>query len=256
MSHQLRGRLPGKVAFLAGATQGIGRATAEAFALEGARVAIAGRGVDAGEEVAAGIRAAGGEAMFVATDVTDSANVSESIQATVRHYGRLDVLFNNAGGSTPRDGKVIDAPDEEFWRALELDLYGTWSCCKHGIPELIRSGGGSVINMASLAAIAPTVGRDAYTSAKGGVVALTRSMAREFASERVRVNAIAPGAVRTERIERLLETVPGAKAIVARQLLGLIEPHEIAATAVFLAADESRTLTGQVITIHAGCFEA
>jgi NAD(P)-dependent dehydrogenase (short-subunit alcohol dehydrogenase family) len=256
MARESRGRLSGKVAFLAGATQGIGRATAEAFAAEGACVAIAGRGVAAGEAVVARIRAAGGQAIFVTTDVTDSENVRESIQSTVREYGRLDVLFNNAGGSTPQDGKVTEASDDEFWRALKLDLHGTWSCCKHGIPELIRAGGGSVINMASLVAIAPTVGRDAYTAAKGGVVALTRSMAREFAAERIRVNAIAPAAVRTERIARLLETVPGAQVIVAKQVLGLIEPGEIAATAVFLAAEESRTLTGQVIAIHAGAFES
>ena len=256
MTRKTRGRLSGKVAFLAGATMGIGQATAEAFGAEGASVAVTGRRVAEGEAVVAAIRSAGGRAIFVATDVTDPDNVRRSIEATVREYGRLDVLFNNAGGSTPQDGKVTDAPDEEFWRALRLDLHGTWSCCKYGIPALIRSGGGSVINMASLAAISPTVGRDAYTSAKGAVVALTRSMAREFAHERVRVNALAPGAVRTERIARLLETVPGARAIVAKQLLGLVEPAEVAAAAVFLAADESRTLTGQVIAIHGGAFES
>jgi NAD(P)-dependent dehydrogenase (short-subunit alcohol dehydrogenase family) len=152
---ETQGRLNGKIAFLAGATTGIGQATAEAFAAEGASVAVAGRTVAAGEAVVAAIRAAGGRAIFVATDVTDPDNVRRSIEATVREYGRLDVLFNNAGGSTPQDGKVTDAPDEEFWRALRLDLHGTWSCCKYGIPALIRSGGGSVINMASLAAITP-----------------------------------------------------------------------------------------------------
>jgi NAD(P)-dependent dehydrogenase (short-subunit alcohol dehydrogenase family) len=251
----MAGRLAGKVAFLSGATSGIGQATAEMFAAEGARVAIAGRRIPEGEAVAAGIRARGGEALFVQTDVTDADNVERSIAATVAAFGRLDVLFNNAGGSTPRDGSVTQAPFEEFWRAIKLDLFGTWACCRYGVPELVRAGGGSVINMASMVAVSGTGGRDAYTSAKGGVVALTRSMARALAAQRIRVNALAPAAVRTERIARLIETVPGARAVVASQILGLIEPREIAAAAVFLAADESRTMTGQIMAIHGGAFE-
>jgi len=248
-------RLVGKVAFLAGATSGIGKATAEVFAAEGARVAIAGRRAAEGEAIAESLRAGGCEAIFVQTDVTDPDNVERSIEATTREFGRLDILFNNAGGSTPQDGRVTEAPAEEFWRAVRLDLFGTWNCCRFGIPKLIGSGGGSVINMASMVAVAPTSGRDAYTSAKGGVVALTRSMAREYAEHRIRVNAIAPAAVRTERIAHLVQTVPGARAIVERQLLGLIEPAEVAWAAVFLGADESRTLTGQVIAIHGGTFD-
>jgi NAD(P)-dependent dehydrogenase (short-subunit alcohol dehydrogenase family) len=248
-------RLASKAAFLAGATSGIGAATARIFAAEGARVAVAGRRVTEGEAVAAEISAAGGEAIFVQTDVTDPANVARSIKAAVERFGRLDILFNNAGGSTSRDGRVTEAPDDEFWRAVKLDLFGTWNCCRYGIPELVSCGGGSVINMASMVAIAPTPGRDAYTSAKGGVVALTRSMAREYAPLRVRVNALAPAAVRTERVAALIESVPGARAIVERQLLGLIEPVEVAWAAVFLASDEARTVTGQVLAIHGGAFE-
>jgi NAD(P)-dependent dehydrogenase (short-subunit alcohol dehydrogenase family) len=254
-STSARGRLAGKVAFLAGATSGIGETTARVFAAEGARVAVAGRRVAEGEAIAAAIGAAGGEAIFVQTDVTDPPSVERSIRAVSQTFGRLDILFNNAGGSTPQDGRVTETPTEEFWRAVKLDLFGTWNCCRYGIPELIRAGGGSVINMASMVAVSPTPGRDAYTSAKGGVVALTRSMAREYASNRVRVNALAPAAVRTERVAALIETVPGARAIVDRQLLGLIEPVEVAWAAVYLAADESRTLTGQVIAIHGGAFE-
>ena len=250
-----RRRLAGKVAYLAGATSGIGKATAEVFAAEGARVVVAGRRVVEGEEVATAIRAAGGEAIYLPVDVTDPGSVERSIGAAVAKFGRLDILFNNAGGSTPQDGRVTEAPIEEFWRAVKLDLFGTWNCCRYGIPELIRAGGGSVINMASMVAVSATPGRDAYTASKGGVVALTRSMAREYARERIRVNALAPAAVRTERVAALIETVPGARAIVDRQLLGLIEPIEVAWAAVYLAADESRTLTGQVIAIHGGAFE-
>jgi len=252
----MSGRLAGKAAFLAGATSGIGQATAEIFAAEGAHVAIAGRRAAEGEAIAASLRASGHEAIFVQTDVTDADNVARSIATAAREFGRLDILFNNAGGSTPQDGRVTEAPADEFWRAVRLDLFGTWNCCRYGIPKLIESGGGSVINMASMVAVSPAPGRDAYTSAKGGVVALTRSMAREYVQQRIRVNAIAPAAVRTERIARLVETVPGARAIVERQQLGLIDPCEIAWAAVFLAADESRTLTGQIIAIHGGTFDS
>jgi NAD(P)-dependent dehydrogenase (short-subunit alcohol dehydrogenase family) len=250
-----RRRLDGKAAFLAGATSGIGEAAARGFAAEGARVAVAGRRAAEGEAIAASICAAGGEAIYLQTDVTDPSSVERSIAAAAAKFGRLDVLFNNAGGSTPQDGRVTEAPLEEFWRAIKLDLFGTWNCCRYGIPELIRAGGGSVINMASMVAVSATPGRDAYTAAKGGVVALTRSMAREYAPHRIRVNALAPAAVRTERVAALIESVPGARAIVERQLLGLIEPMEVAWAAVYLAADESRTLTGQVIAIHGGAFE-
>jgi NAD(P)-dependent dehydrogenase (short-subunit alcohol dehydrogenase family) len=248
-------RLKGKTAFLAGATSGIGQSTAEHFAAEGARVAIAGRRAAEGEAIAAGIRARGGDAVFVQTDVTDSASVEQAIQTTVKAFGRLDILFNNAGGSTARDGIVTEAPFDEFWRAIKLDLFGTWNCCHYGIPELIKAGGGSVINMASMVAVHPTHGRDAYTSAKGGIVAVTRSMAREYAGHKIRVNALAPGAVGTDRILKLLETVPNAKSIVAKQALGLIDIAECAWAAVFLASDESRTLTGQIIAINGGAFD-
>ena len=247
-------RLAGKVVFLAGATSGIGRTAAEVFAGEGARVAVGGRRVAEGQSVADGIRTRGGEAIFVPTDVTQPESVEGAIGSVVHAFGRLDVLFNNAGGSTPQDGPVTSAPLEEFWRAVELDLFGTWLCCRYGIPEIIKSGGGSVINMASMAGITGSPGRDAYTSAKGGVVALTRSMAREYASHKIRVNSLAPAAVKTDRILKLLESVPGAKSIVAAQVLGLIEPAEIAYAAVYLASDESRTLTGQTLAIHGGLF--
>lgn len=251
-----RSRLAGKVAYLAGATSGIGEVTARIFAGEGARVVVAGRREAEGAAIAGTIRAAGGDAVYLRVDVTEAESVERSIEAAVAHYGRLDILFNNAGGSTPRDGRVTEAPNEEFWRAVRLDLFGTWNCCRYGIPHLVRAGGGSVINMASMVAVSATPGRDAYTAAKGGVVALTRSMAREYAPQQVRVNALAPGAVSTERVLGLIESVPGARAIVDRQLLGLIEPAEVAWAAVFLASDESRTLTGQVIAMHGGAFES
>jgi NAD(P)-dependent dehydrogenase (short-subunit alcohol dehydrogenase family) len=249
-------RLKGKVAFLAGATSGIGETTAEVFAREGARVAIAGRRVAEGEAIAARIRSAGGDAIFLATDVTIPDSVASSIRAAVTAFGALHVLFNNAGGSTPRDGTVIASPDEEYWRANRLDSYGTWNCCKYGIPEIVKSGGGSVINMASMAGVSGSGGRNAYSAAKGSVLGLSKAMARDFVGQKIRVNVLAPAAVATARIRMLLDTVPGARETVSRQVLGLIDPMELAWAAVYLASDESRTLTGQTLAIHAGAFDS
>jgi len=247
-------RLAGKTAFLAGATSGIGRAAAELFAAEGARVVVAGRRALEGEEVVHGIRALGWEAIFIQTDVTEEASIASAIDRTVRHYGRLDVLFSNAGGSSNKDGSVVDASLEEFWRVMKLDVYGTFLCNRFAIPRLIDTGGGAIINMASHAGVVGSPGRDAYSSAKGAVVTLTRTLAKEYAAKKIRVNAIAPAAVSTSRVEKLMED-PKIRAMVeATQVLGLIAPGEIAAAALFLASEEARCITGEILSIHAGAF--
>ena len=247
-------RLLGKTAFLAGATSGIGRAAAELFATEGARVVVAGRRTAEGEEVVNGIRVLGGEAIFIQTDVTEEASIAVAIDQTVRHYGSLNVLFSNAGGSSNKDGSVVDVALEEFWRVMKLDVYGTFLCNRFAIPHLIAAGGGAIINMASHAGVVGSPGRDAYSSAKGAVVTLTRTLAKEYAAKKIRVNAIAPAAVSSGRIQKMMED-PNIRAMVeATQVLGLISPKEIAASAVFLASEEARCMTGQVLNIHAGAF--
>jgi NAD(P)-dependent dehydrogenase (short-subunit alcohol dehydrogenase family) len=245
-------RLEGKVAFVTGATSGIGKVTAEVFGAAGAKVVLAGRRAEAGEAAAQGIRDSGAEAMFIRADVTDEAAVRSAIQQTVQRYGALHVLFNNAGGSSNADGKVTEASLDEFWRVIKLDLFGTFLCSRLAIPEIVRAGGGSVINNASMVGIKGELNRDAYTSAKGGVIALTRSMAANFVRDKVRVNAIAPGAVKTERILAMIEASPAARKAVEVQPLGLIDPVEIAQLAVFLGSDESRSITGEVFPIGGG----
>lgn len=242
-------RIEDKVALITGAGAGIGRATACLFAREGARVVVAEIDAAAGEETA---HLAGHGAIAIRTDVTDEDSVRACIQTAVRHFGRLDVLHNNAGGSTPQDGTVVDAPLEEFWRVIKLDLFGTFLGCRHGIPALAASGGGSVINMASNLAVMGIRGRDCYTAAKGGVAALTRSLAVEFASQGVRVNAIAPSATMTDRLKKLMAGNPEIDRLGQAHLLGLMEPDDIANAALFLASEESRRMTGHVLAVDSG----
>jgi NAD(P)-dependent dehydrogenase (short-subunit alcohol dehydrogenase family) len=243
------GRLEGKVVLITGAGTGIGRATAVLFAREGARVVVAEIDGAAGEETA---HLAGNGAIAVRTDVTDEPSMQAAVRTATEKFGALHVLHNNAGGSTPRDNTVVEAPVEEFWRAIKLDLFGTFLGCRFGIPAIISAGGGSVINMSSNVALMGIAGRDCYTAAKGGISAITRSMAVEFAAKRVRVNAIAPSATMTDRVKKLVAGNTALDKLANSHLVGLIEPQDIANMALFLASDESRMITGHVYPVDSG----
>jgi NAD(P)-dependent dehydrogenase (short-subunit alcohol dehydrogenase family) len=246
-------RLAGKIALITGAGSGIGRATARAMAANGAKIVIAEIDAAAGAQTAKTVRQAGGDCIAITTDVTQENSVKEAVETAIRHYGGLHILHNNAGGSTPADNTVVEAPIEEFWRAIQLDLFGTFLGCRFGIPAIIASGGGSVINMASNVALMGVAGLDCYTAAKGGIVAITRSMAVEFAPQKVRVNAIAPAATMTDRVRGRFEAGnPRVVKIAAAHLIGLIEPEDIADMAVFLASEASRMVTGQVYAVDSG----
>lgn len=243
-------RLKGRVAFITGAGGGIGTATSQRFIAEGAFVVATDINLQAAERAIAG--AYSGQAIAIRCDVTEATSVQDAIAATVTTFGKLDVLCNIAGGSTPADNIITEAPEDEFWRVIRLDLFGTFNCCKYGVPELMRAGGGSVINLTSMAALMALPGRDCYTAAKGGVAALTRSLAAEYAEHGVRVNAIAPGYIATDRVKSAVSTNQALARVVSDHLLGPGEPDDIAHLAVYLASTESRILTGQIISVDSG----
>ena len=249
-------RLIDKVAFISGAGKGIGRATALRFAEEGAKVLIADLDVEAGRQTEEMIKSAGfgsgGDALFVETDITDHDSTRNAVKHCVDQFGSLTILHNNAGGSTMNDGRVTEFPDEEFWRVIKLDVFGTFLGSRYGIPEMIKSGGGSVINMSSNMALMGLGGRDCYTAAKGAVAAVTRSMAVEYAPDKIRVNAMAPSVTTTDRVQKFLDNDPKIVDQGADHLLGFIEPVNVANLAVYLASDESNVVTGQVIPIDSG----
>lgn len=250
------GRLDGKVAFITGGGGGIGRTTAERFAQEGAKVVIAEINAELGEAAAQSARDmaanSGGDAHFIKCDVTEKSDVQAAVAETLTRYGKLDILHNNAGGSTVQDGPVTEAPEEEFWRVIKLDLYGTFLCSKIAIPEVIKAGGGSVINMSSNVALMALPGRDCYTAAKGGVASMTRSMAAEYAEHKIRVNAIAPSVTLSDRVKKLMAASPEVEKIGQSHLLGLGLPIHIAEMAVYLASDESAITTGQILSVDSG----
>lgn len=248
----MAGRLANKVAVVTGASSGIGEVTARLFAREGAKTVLAARSAEKCEAIVAEIAAAGGEALFVETDVTEPDSVAATFAAIDARFGRLDVLFNNAGGSTSADGPLTVAPLEEFWRALKLDLFGTWLCSRSAIPLMQKSGGGSIVNSASIVAEMGIPNRDAYTASKGGVVALTRSMAVEFARDNIRVNVVIPGAVGTPRVLGFFEREPHLKKQWDAYLLGIADPLDVANAVLFLASDESRRTTGQKLPVDSG----
>lgn len=244
-------RLDGKVAFVTGAGGGIGTEICKRFVAEGAKVLAGDIHMETAQ--AAAKASGGGDAIIpMVVDVTDTESVRAGLAAAAEAFGHIDVLCNTAGGSTPQDGRVTEVAEEEFWRAIKLDLYGTFLVCKYGIPYLQRAGGGSVINFSSMVAKMALAERDCYTAAKGGVHAMTRSMAPEYAPDRIRVNAIAPGLTVSERVKGLIDQREELKKLADQCLLGVCEPIDMAHMAVYLASEESRHTTGQIFSVDSG----
>lgn len=243
------GRLTGKRAVITGAANGIGRASSMLFAFEGARVGVMDRDGVRGQALVEEIRTSGGDAIFLETDVTEPDAMEAAIARAVETYGGLDIMYNNAGGATSRDGKVTDMDLDEFWRTIKVDLFGTFLGCRYAIPQLVSAGGGSIINTTSIRALTGTTGADAYSAAKGGVLALTRALALQWGHANIRVNAISPGVVLTERVRSLLAEDDPIKL---KTPLALGEPGDVAEMALYLASPASSKVTGAILPMDGG----
>jgi meso-butanediol dehydrogenase / (S,S)-butanediol dehydrogenase / diacetyl reductase len=248
-------RLKDKVCIVTGGGSGIGRATCLIFAREGARVVVADKRKEAAEAVAAEGAAIGATMMPMMMDVSRDDDAERVVEQTVKAFGRLDVLVNNAGYGFA--GTVVDT-DEQAWEDLmAVNVRGVFLCSKHAIPAMAATGGGVIVNTASVVAAVGIRNRAAYCASKGAVAVFTRAIAIDHVGEGIRCNAIAPGTIDTPYFDEILRKSPVAadsrKALEARQLLGRLgTPEEIAAGILFLASDESRFATGSILTLDGG----
>jgi NAD(P)-dependent dehydrogenase (short-subunit alcohol dehydrogenase family) len=247
-------RLDGKVALITGAGSGMGRAAAELFASEGARVVVTDVVDDGGNATVAAIRAAGGDATYVRADVSKWRDCEAMVQCATDTYGALHVLYNNAGIFPGDDGGVLDTPETTWDSVMEINLKGVWLGCRAGIPAMIASGGGSIVNVASFVALmGAATAQIAYTASKGGVLSMTREMAVEYARQGIRANALCPGPIQTPLLEELLsDPVRRARRLVHIPMGRLGRAEELAQAALFLASDDSSFMTGASLVVDGG----
>jgi NAD(P)-dependent dehydrogenase (short-subunit alcohol dehydrogenase family) len=247
------GTLQGKVALITGGGSGIGRATALRLASEGARIMIADYVPEGAEKVVKAIKEAGGEATCVAADVSVTAQVEQMANKTVETYGRLDYAFNNAG----IEGTIADTvsyPEDSFDRTIAINLKAVWLCMKYEIPQMLKQGGGAIVNTASTLGLVALAGASAYNAAKHGVVGLTKTAALEYAQKNIRVNCVCPGFIRTAMVERAMDKsmVLEADMIAIEPVGRLGKPEEIAAGVSWLLSDAASFVTGHSLTIDGG----
>jgi len=249
------GRLDGKVAIVTGGAAGIGASSVQLFAAEGAQVVLADADTELGEHTADLLVRRGLQVVFVNVDVGRTPSVRSLLDETFKRFGRLDVLFNNAGISV--GGGAVDISERRWQQVLNVNLTGVWRCMKYAIPLMIASGGGSIINNASVQALVGIPGWAGYAASKGGVAALTRQAAVEYADRGIRVNSIAPGTIDTPMNQRIFARADEPEALVsswaAMHALGRIgKPEEVAEVAAFLASDASSFITGECIAVDGG----
>lgn len=247
------GRVENKVALLTGSASGIGLSTAQLMAKEGAKVVLADFNLEGAKQAAEEIRANGGEAVGIFVDAGDGKSIEEAVQFTVDYYGKLDILFNNVGlTNIKKDLDVVHIDLEEWDRLLNVNLKGVLTGCKYAIPHMIKAGGGSIINTASMAGFFGDSIRAAYGASKAGVVNLTRYVATQYGKENIRCNAVAPGLILTPAAE---DNMPQPVIDIFQKFNALPyhgEPEDIGYTVLFLASDEAKYITGQTIKVEGG----
>jgi NAD(P)-dependent dehydrogenase (short-subunit alcohol dehydrogenase family) len=247
-------RLSDKVAVITGAGSGIGRAATKMFVAEGAKVIVAELNPALGE---ASARDAGGAARFVQTDVTDDESVKQMVLQARQQFGRIDVLLNCAGGSLGEDKRVTDVDLSVWEHTINLDMKGPFLCCRHVIPVMVEQGKGSVVNFSSVVALRGNHIAHVYIMAKGGLVSFTKALAGAYSPKGIRINAICPGVVLTDRVKsRFVDgnqiRFGGIDNMAERYPFGVGQPEDIANVALFLASDESRMINGAVIPAEGG----
>ena len=243
----------GKVALVTGAGAGIGRATALAFSEKGAKVVVADFAVEAGEETVKMIQQGGGEAIFIKVDVSHATEVEALINKTIETYGQLDCAANNAGISGPIVAS-IDLDEEDWNRVVNIDLKGVWLCMKYEIPQMIKQGGGSIVNTASMAGIVGFPAQAPYVASKHGVVGLTKSAALEYGTQSIRVNAVCPGVIHTSMVESVIEVIPDIIDTLNQQApVGRIgQPQEVAECILWLCSGAASFVTGHALAVDGG----
>lgn len=246
-------RFQGKVAFITGGSSGIGRATALAFAREGASVAVASWSEEDNQETVRQIEAAGGRALAVRCDVSRSDDVQQALRQTIDAFGRLDIAFNNAGIEQPV-GPLDDITEEDWTRLIAIDLGGVFLCMKYQIPLMQQQGGGVIVNTSSGAGVKGFKGQAAYAAAKYGIIGLSKSAALDYAAENIRVNVVAPGIIDTEMMDRFSGgTEEGRQSVIDQEPVGRMgRPEEIAAAVLYLCSDEAAFTTGAVLVVDGG----
>jgi NAD(P)-dependent dehydrogenase (short-subunit alcohol dehydrogenase family) len=247
-------RLENKVAIITGSASGMGQTAAEIFAREGASVVVVDIAAEAGEATARAIRSAGGQAIFVQANVAREAEVQRMVDAAITAFGRVDILYNNAGIMPDDDGSVVDLSETIWNRVMDVNLKSTFLCSKYAIPHMVRQGGGSIINIASFVAfMGCTVPQDAYTASKGGLLALTKSFAVQYGRHGIRCNAICPGPIETPLLRTLWVSEEARDLRLNRIPLGRFgTPEDIVYLALYLASDESTWTTGAWLTVDGG----
>jgi NAD(P)-dependent dehydrogenase (short-subunit alcohol dehydrogenase family) len=241
-----------QVVLITGASSGIGKATALAFAKAGYEVALADRDESAGERVAGEIAHRGGKSLFVTCDVASEEDVAALVARTVDHFGQLDVAFNNAG-IEGEQAPTADCPVENWDRVMAVNLRGLWLCMRAEIPHMLKGGGGAIVNCASVAGLVGLAGIPAYVAAKHGVVGLTRAAALDYATRGIRVNAVCPGAIHTPMLDRFMGEDSGRAQILAAEPVGRIgKPEEVASAVLWLCSDGAAFTTGQALAVDGG----
>ena len=242
-------RLKDKVAIITGGANGIGKAAAEVFLKEGAKVAIADFDVESGKQVESQLQEQGFDVIFLQVNVADQASVKIMVEQVLKKYSKIDILINNAG--ITRDAMLVKMTEEDFNRVLDVNLKGVFNCTQSVVPHMIEQGYGKIINTSSVSGVYGNVGQTNYAATKAAVVGMTKTWAKEFGRKGINVNAVAPGFTKTNMVEKMPEKVLNhMESIVSLQRLG--EPKDIANAYLFLASDESSYITGHVLHVDGG----